>query len=187
MNLVWSDDPKDKKCPKCKQFLQSCQCQPEVDPKAYKWVAVLRLEKSGRGGKTVTVIDQLPKQELFLKDLCKELKNKCGTGGTYITSGKEGIIEIQGDKREQIRSIFEKKGYKVKGMVVILALSTMFTATFMPFTLRAEQPHPTPATLPKMTIKEAKSKCKNQGLTEQALIDCINNNTSSKPITEPNQ
>jgi translation initiation factor 1 len=111
--LVWSDDPKDQKCSKCKQFLQHCECEKEQNPNQ-KWSAVLRLEKNGRGGKIVTVIDQLPKQELFLKDLCKELKSKCGVGGTYITSGKEGVIEIQGDKREQIKSIFSKKGYKVR-------------------------------------------------------------------------
>lgn len=84
--------------------------------KSNNWVAIFRIEKSGRGGKTVTVIDNLPKQEIFLKDLCKELKNKCGTGGTYLMSGKEGLIEIQGDKREQIKAIFDKKGFKYKGM-----------------------------------------------------------------------
>lgn len=80
------------------------------------WVAVFRIEKSGRGGKTVTVIDQLPKEEIFLKELCKELKDKCGSGGTYSTTGKEGLIEIQGDKRDAIKAIFDKKQYRYKGM-----------------------------------------------------------------------
>ena len=114
--LVWSDDPKDQKCPKCKEFKQSCTCEPEPFVKSTNWVAIFRIEKGGRGGKTVTVIDNLPKQEIFLKDLCKELKNKCGTGGTYLMDGKEGLIEIQGDKRVQIKAIFDKKGYKYKGM-----------------------------------------------------------------------
>jgi translation initiation factor 1 len=86
-----------------------------TDVREYKFVAVLRIEKSGRGGKTVTVIDQLPKNEIFLRDLTKELKTKCGSGGTYITTGKEGVIEIQGDKRDMIRSLLEKKGIKSKG------------------------------------------------------------------------
>jgi translation initiation factor 1 len=114
--LVWSDDPKDK----AKIEADSKKSKPtEVSSefvKSFNWVAVFRIEKGGRGGKTVTVIDQLPKQELFLRDLCKELKAKCGTGGTFSLKGKEGLIEIQGDKRSEIKAIFEKKGFKFKGM-----------------------------------------------------------------------
>lgn len=114
--LVYSTDPKDnQKCAKCKELKSECTCTPEADLKSYKFVAVLRIEKAGRGGKTVTVIDQLPKQEIFLRDLTKELKQKCGSGGTYSTAGKEGTIEIQGDKREMIRAYLEKKNFKVKG------------------------------------------------------------------------
>lgn len=114
--LVWSDDPKDK------QKLEEAQGKKKPDEvpssfiKSNKWVAIFRIEKGGRGGKTVTVIDNLPKQELFLKELCKELKAKCGVGGTFSLAGKEGLIEIQGDKREQIKAIFDKKSYKYKGM-----------------------------------------------------------------------
>ncbi len=114
--LVWSDDPRDQKCPKCKEYKQHCSCEPVPIIKSNNWVAVFRLEKNGRGGKTVTVIDNLPKLELFLKDLTKELKQKCGTGGTYIMDKKEGVIEIQGDKRDAIKAIFAKKGFKYKGM-----------------------------------------------------------------------
>ncbi|MBS1960205.1 MAG: hypothetical protein JST80_12080 [Bdellovibrionales bacterium] len=45
----------DKKCSKCKEVLSECTCIAEEDPKTYKSIAVLRLEKQGRGGKTVTV------------------------------------------------------------------------------------------------------------------------------------
>lgn len=116
MSIVWSDDPKDK-CPKCGSLKNACKCKPaETSLKEYKFVAIFRLEKNGRGGKTVTVIDNLPKQELFLKDLTKELKSKCGVGGTYSLAGKEGLIEIQGDKRDAVKAIFDKKGFKYKGM-----------------------------------------------------------------------
>jgi len=119
MSLVWSDDPKDK-CPSCGKLKgqNKDQCRCEVEKKPFqdsKFVAVFRMEKNGRGGKTVTVIDNLPKQEVFLQTLTKELKNRCGTGGTYRMDGKEGIIEIQGDKRAQIKAIFETKGIKFKG------------------------------------------------------------------------
>ena len=66
-------------------------------------------------GKTVTVIDRLPKNELFLKELTTKLKKRCGTGGTYLTSGKDGVIEIQGDHRESIRAHLAKEGISSKG------------------------------------------------------------------------
>ncbi|MBC7690927.1 MAG: translation initiation factor [Methylotenera sp.] len=87
------------------------------------YTALIRIEKSGRGGKTVTVIDGLPKQELFLKDLCKKLKNRCGSGGTYLVevpvrSGVPpgcGLVEIQGDHREFIRSYLAEQNIKTRG------------------------------------------------------------------------
>lgn len=114
--LVYSTDPKlNQKCQKCREVLSECTCPKEVDASSYKFVAVLRIEKSGRAGKTVTVIDQLPKSEIFLKDLTTKLKKKCGSGGTYLMDGKEGVIEIQGDKREIIREFLAKEGIKSKG------------------------------------------------------------------------
>lgn len=114
--LVWSDDPKDKARLEAEAGKAKTKEASDEFVKSTNWVAVFRMEKSGRGGKTVTVIDQLPKQEIFLRDLCKELKNKCGSGGTYSLEGKEGLIEIQGDKRDAIKAIFTKKGYRFKGM-----------------------------------------------------------------------
>jgi len=61
------------------------------------------------------VLDKLPKNEKFLESLCKEFKAKCGTGGTYKIQDS-GLIEIQGDKREQMKAILTKKEIKFKGM-----------------------------------------------------------------------
>lgn len=114
--LVFSTDPAlNKKCPKCKELLQACLCPKEPALKSRNFVAVLRIEKKGRGGKTVTVIDGLPKINVFLKDLTKQLKNACGSGGTFSMEGKEGEIEIQGDKRDLIRTLLDKNGIRVKG------------------------------------------------------------------------
>ncbi len=114
--LVYSSDPeKNKKCPKCKELILACTCQPEVTVTLSQFVAKIRLEKQHRGGKTVTVIDDLPKQEKFLKELSAELKKKCGAGGTYSMDGKEGLIEIQGDKRTQVVQILSAKGIRLKG------------------------------------------------------------------------
>ncbi len=70
----------------------------------------IRLEKNGRGGKTVTVMFELPVNEAYFKDLEKKLKALCGTGGSY----KNNMIEIQGDHREKIKAFLEKLGFKVK-------------------------------------------------------------------------
>lgn len=74
-------------------------------------VARMRVEKAGRGGKTVTVIDGLPRNAAFLKELTKELKQACGTGGTSLDDG----VELQGDQRDRVREHLQKKGYGVKG------------------------------------------------------------------------
>lgn len=114
--LVWSDDPKDKSRVETGSEKKKAPEASADFVKSGSWVAVFRLEKGGRGGKTVTVIDQLPRQEKFLGELCKELKSKCGSGGTYSLEGKDGLIEIQGDKRVAIKAIFDKKGIRYKGM-----------------------------------------------------------------------
>lgn len=113
--LVWSDDPKDK------SLVEPRKNKMPVVPNVPlvvggDWTAVFRIEKGGRGGKIVTVIDRLPKHETFLRDLCKELKSKVGSGGTYSIDAEGGTIEIQGDKRLAIKTIFDKKGYRYKGM-----------------------------------------------------------------------
>ena len=114
--LVYSSDPAlNEKCPKCKEVKSECTCTPEHNPKTYKFIAILRIEKQGRGGKTVTVIDRLPKNEIFLKELTTLLKKKCGTGGTFLMDGVEGVIELQGDKRDAVRAHLMKAGIQYKG------------------------------------------------------------------------
>jgi translation initiation factor 1 len=73
--------------------------------------AKLRIERSGRKGKTVTVVDGLPRNQGFLQDLAKELKTACGTGGTAL----EDRVEVQGDHRDKVRDRLRGKGWTVKG------------------------------------------------------------------------
>ena len=68
----------------------------------------IRRESKKRAGRVVCVVEGLAAEQI--KSTCKELKSKCGTGGTV----KGGVIEIQGDHRDQIRELLESKGLAVK-------------------------------------------------------------------------
>ena len=100
-------------CPGCGWPARDCQCSrvPADEAVPGRVVAKLRIEKKGRGGKTVTVVDGLPNNAAFLKELCQELKRACGTGGAV----DDGLIELQGDLRDRVRECLSKKGFVVKG------------------------------------------------------------------------
>jgi len=66
--------------------------------------------RSGRKGKTVTVISGFQSKPETLGKLLKQLKTQCGSGGTL----KDNNIEIQGDCKEKILQILLKLGYKAK-------------------------------------------------------------------------
>lgn len=68
------------------------------------------LDRKNRKGKKVTLVEGFRGPEAELKDLARELKNSCGTGG----SAGEGRILIQGDFRERVIGFLQDKGYKVK-------------------------------------------------------------------------
>lgn len=65
------------------------------------------MERSGRGGKTVTLVKGFQGSEEDLDTLGKYLKNKCGVGGSV----KDGEIIIQGDQRTRILQLLVEKGY----------------------------------------------------------------------------
>ena len=103
-------------CPGCGWPERDCKCSARaadapVPSRPGGIVAKLRMEKKGRGGKVVTVVDGLPQNGAFLKELIQELKRACGTGGTAT----DGAVELQGDLRDRVRELLQKKGYVVKG------------------------------------------------------------------------
>lgn len=110
--LVYSTQAGDV-CPDCRQPKGACCCQENADVEriaSLDGVIRVRRETSGRKGKGVTTVTGVPLTEVELKKLSKQLKQHCGTGGSL----KGGIIEIQGDHRETIKSFLEKLDYKVK-------------------------------------------------------------------------
>jgi len=103
-------------CPHCGLPSKRCQCR--ANPRASASITnadgdgIVRVGRSskGRGGKTVTLVTgvQLPSDEL--RDLAKDLKRHCGTGGAV----KDDVIEIQGDQRDSLVPLLEGRGFKVK-------------------------------------------------------------------------
>ena len=64
----------------------------------------LHRESKGRGGKAVTLIKGLALSEADMSALAKKIKKACGSGGT----GKDGVIEIQGEHREAVLKLVKK-------------------------------------------------------------------------------
>lgn len=82
--------------------------QRSTRPKDRGRVDILR-QTAHRGGKTVTVVKNfvgigLPEKE----QLAKKMQKACGCGGTV----KEGRIEIQGDKRDEVARILTEAGFR---------------------------------------------------------------------------
>lgn len=99
-------------CPRCGWPASDCRCAAAAEePVPARVVARLRIERAGRGGKTVTVVDGLPRNAALLADLARDLKRATGSGG----AAGEGRVEIQGDRREAVRKLLAARGWTVKG------------------------------------------------------------------------
>jgi translation initiation factor 1 len=97
-------------CPDCRKPVASCSCRQTSTPPVTDGIVRIRRETKGRAGKGVTVITGVPLGPADLDQLAKQLKQRCGTGGTV----KNGTIEIQGDHRDLLLAELTKKGWTVK-------------------------------------------------------------------------
>jgi len=68
--------------------------------------AKVRRETSGRRGKAVTTVSELPLSAAEVKALGAELKKLCGVGGTV----RGGVIELQGDHRDKVLARLAERG-----------------------------------------------------------------------------
>jgi len=99
-----------KMCPACSRPAAQCTCRQKKRPASGDGIVRVGHETKGRKGKGVTLISGVPLDPEAITDLGRELKKKCGTGGTV----KDGIIEIQGDHRDFLVGELKKKGWTVK-------------------------------------------------------------------------
>ena len=97
-------------CPDCGKAVAGCICGKNKHLNATDGIVRIGRETKGRKGKGVTLISGVPLDQTGVQELGKELKKRCGSGGTV----KDGIIEIQGDHRDQLYEILHKRGWVVK-------------------------------------------------------------------------
>src|SRR5437868_4273382 len=98
-------------CPQCgKVPPPACACPPlppgpaepspaadSPKPKARPEIIKMRREKRG-GGREVVILEGFPRGGFDLEALARDLKRRCGTGGTV----RGFTVEIQGDHRDAL-------------------------------------------------------------------------------------
>ncbi|ADO69334.1 translation initiation factor [Stigmatella aurantiaca] len=70
--------------------------------------AVVRMERKGRGGKEVTVVEQLGLPPAEREVWLKALKGALGCGGAV----EEDVLVLQGDHRERLPGLLEARGVR---------------------------------------------------------------------------
>ena len=106
--VVFSTDPQPPKPEK----QEALPANPAAAVKARQASVPVRVhrDRSGRGGKTVSVIKGVVSSPAGKEALLKLLKTKLGTGGAI----KGDDIEIQGEQRERILKMMNDLGYNAK-------------------------------------------------------------------------
>jgi translation initiation factor 1 len=97
--VVFSTNPSFKK-------EESDQAQTPASKEQTLYVSLERL----KGNKIATLIENFIGNIRDLEELGKQLKNKCGVGGTV----KDGIILLQGEHRDKVIGILNTLGFKTK-------------------------------------------------------------------------
>jgi len=93
--------------------------EPTRDLPAERHAVRVRLERSGRKGKQVTVAGPFLLRHDAARDLLKQLRKRCGTGGTLkLTTDRTGEaafeLELQGDHTDRVIAELIALGYPTK-------------------------------------------------------------------------
>ena len=113
MTRLFAGTPFDRppRCEACGELEEECTCPPPE----HQWLAPeaqstkVRVDKR-KGGRMVTVVDGLKKDETDLPVLLKSLKDLCAAGGTI----QGETLEIQGDHLAKVREHLVWIGYKIR-------------------------------------------------------------------------
>ena len=91
------------------QFITEEEQEPQtLEPSKQR--LIVSIDRSGRAGKQVTLVSGFVGTQEDLAALGKQLKIKCGVGGT----AKDGEITIQGDLRDKVTELLKGMGYNAK-------------------------------------------------------------------------
>ena len=91
------------------QFITEEEQEPQtLEPSRQR--LIVSIDRSGRAGKQVTLVKGFVGTQEDLAALGKQLKVKCGVGGT----AKDREITIQGDLRDKVTELLKGMGYNAK-------------------------------------------------------------------------
>lgn len=95
-------------CPKCGLPKQACVCE-EISKSEQRISVEVAKRKFGKLATLVSGFDS----NIDIKDIAKKLKTELACGGTV----KEGIIELQGDHRKNIKKALIKIGFREEQII----------------------------------------------------------------------
>ncbi|HXL97810.1 MAG TPA: translation initiation factor Sui1 [Steroidobacteraceae bacterium] len=111
MSIVYSTGA-GRMCPGCRRPLAQCVCKTAAGTALRADAGKVRVSRQtqSRAGKAVTLITGLPLAAVELERLARDLKRRCGSGGTV----KDGVIEIQGEHRDAVVAELLRRGFAAK-------------------------------------------------------------------------
>jgi translation initiation factor 1 len=86
-----------------------CECVAGIS-KTRTQTEPVRISFKNAKGSGLTLVERLPMHPQGKEDLLKRIKKRLGVGGTV----KNGVLEIQGEHKDFVKTELEASGYKVR-------------------------------------------------------------------------